>query len=197
MGHDLSYLAALCVAGAIGADYPFTDDPRAMLDYHQKCEFMGLLVAANTQSILSYWPSYDLQRFCAVHLLEQKDVHVHCLCVCIFNVFWVMVRARIFAMFIGFGFDFIFLFQCHAMRSFDLSIFFVCVYCFFLCVCVCCVFSCRSLFLSAPVLNCRVSFFGLSFFLASRVLTSICEHCFCDFFFAICFLRIFFCEYFF
>jgi len=54
-GHDLSFLAGLSVAGAIGADYPFKRDELATLDYTQMCEFMGNPPATNTQSLASYW----------------------------------------------------------------------------------------------------------------------------------------------
>lgn len=55
-GHDLSFLSGLCVAGAMGADYPFLHDAMATLDYQQKREFMGLPPAPNTESFTSYWP---------------------------------------------------------------------------------------------------------------------------------------------
>lgn len=41
-GHDLSLLAGLCVAGAIGAPYPFTDNAAARLDYDRLGSFMGV-----------------------------------------------------------------------------------------------------------------------------------------------------------
>lgn len=41
-GHDLSCLSGLCVAGAIGAEYPFPENADAILDYQRLGSFLGL-----------------------------------------------------------------------------------------------------------------------------------------------------------